>query len=168
MLGFLSKLFGGSKSEKDVKKLEPIIAKVNTHFNALQSLNNDQLRNKTQEFRQRIKEHLVDIDAEIAERTKAADSLPFNDLLGKDAIYQEVDKLKKDKDKKIEEALNDIMAEAFAVVKETARRFKENTEVVATATQLDKDLSVKKNYVTIEGDKSIFKNTWTAGGGQVT
>src|SRR5690242_5189694 len=106
MLGFISKLFGGSKSEKDVKKLEPIVARVNEFFNSYQSLSNDQLRSKTQEFRQRIKEHLVDIDGEIAEKSKAADELPFNDLIGKDAIYQEVDKLKKDRDKKIEEILN--------------------------------------------------------------
>ena len=86
--------------------------------------------------------------------------------MGKDAIYQQVDKLKKDRDKKIEEALKEILPEAFAVVKETARRFKENTEIVSTATQLDRDLSVKKDYIRIEGDKAIYKNTWTAGGGR--
>jgi preprotein translocase subunit SecA len=79
------------------------------------------------------------------------------DIHGRDAIYQEVDKLKKDRDKKIEEALAEIQPEAFAVVKETARRFKENTEIVATATQLDRDLSVKKDYITISGDQSILK-----------
>ena len=168
MLGFISKLFGGSKSEKDVKKIEPYVAKINQFFNSYQSLSNDELRNKTQEFRQRIKEHLKEIDAEIAERNAAADALPFNDLLGKDAIYQEVDKLKKDRDKKIEEALEAILPEAFAVVKETARRFKESTEIIATATPLDRDLSVKRDYVTIDGEKSVFKNTWSAAGGQVT
>ena len=168
MLGFISKLFGGSKSEKDVKKIEPYVAKINQFFNSYQSLSNDELRNKTQEFRQRIKEHLKEIDAEIAERNAAADALPFNDLLGKDAIYQEVDKLKKDRDKKIEEALEAILPEAFAVVKETARRFKESTEISATATPLDRDLSVKRDYVTIDGEKSVFKNTWSAAGGQVT
>jgi preprotein translocase subunit SecA len=168
MLGFISKLFGGSKSEKDVKKIEPYVGKINQFFNAYQSLSNDELRSKTQEFRQRIKEHLKEIDAAIAEKNTAADALPFNDLLGKDAIYQEVDKLKKDRDKKIEEVLEAILPEAFAVVKETARRFKENTEIVSTATQLDRDLSVKKDYITIDGEKSIFKNSWTAAGGQVT
>ncbi len=168
MLGFISKLFGGSKSEKDVKKIQPVVGKVSEFFTAYQSLNNDQLRNKTQEFRQRIKEHLTGIDAEIAEKNKTAEELPFNDLMGKDAIYQEVDKLKKERDKKIESVLEEIMPEAFAVVKETARRFKENTDIVSTATQLDKDLSVKKDYVTIDGDQCTFKNTWTAGGGQVT
>lgn len=168
MLGFISKLFGGSKSEKDVKKIEHYVAKINQFFSSYQSLSNDELRNKTQEFRQRIKEHLKEIDAEIAERNAAADALPFNDLLGKDAIYQEVDKLKKERDKKIEEALEVILPEAFAVVKETARRFKESTEIIATATQLDRDLSVKRDYVTIDGEKSVFKNTWSAAGGQVT
>jgi preprotein translocase subunit SecA len=168
MLGFFSKLFGGSKSEKDVKKIQPYVGKVNHFFNSYQSLTNDELRNKTQEFRQRIKEHLKEIDAEITEKNASAENLPFNDLLGKDAIYQEVDKLKKDRDKKIEEVLEIILPEAFAVVKETARRFKENSDIVATATQLDRDLSVKKDYVSIDGDKSIFKNTWTAAGGQVT
>ena len=168
MSGFFSKLFGGSKSEKDVKKIQPYVGRINEHFAAYQSLSNDQLRSKTQEFRQRIREHLADIDAQIAQRNADAEALPFNDLLGKDAIYQEVDKLKKEKDKKIEEVLNDILPEAFAVVKETARRFKENPEMVSTATQLDRDFSVKKNYITIDGDKSIYKNTWTAGGGTVT
>ncbi|MGB3006385.1 MAG: preprotein translocase subunit SecA [Chitinophagaceae bacterium] len=168
MLGFFSKIFGGSKSEKDVKKIEPFVGKINAFFNAYQSLSNDELRGKTQEFRLRIKEHLTEIDTEIADKNKEAEDLPFNDLMGKDSIYQEVDKLKKDRDKKIEEALEAILPEAFAVVKETARRFKENTELVSTATQLDRDLSVKKDYITIDGENSIFKNTWTAAGGEVT
>lgn len=168
MLGFVSKIFGGSKSDKDVKKIEPYVGKINHFFNSYQSLSNDELRNKTQEFRQRIKEHLSEIDAEITGKNKEAEELPFNDLLGKDAIYQEVDKLKKERDKKIEEVLLEILPEAFAVVKETARRFKENTELVSTATDLDRDLSVKRDYVTINGDKSIFQNSWTAAGGKIT
>ncbi len=168
MASFLAKLFGSSKSEKDVKKIMPQVAQINEHFTSCQSLTNDQLRNKTNEFRERIKEHLKEIDVEIASKNKQAEDLPFNDLLGKDAIYQEVDKLKKDRDKKIEEILNEILPEAFAVVKETAKRFKENSEIVSTATPLDRDLSVKKTYVTISGDQSIFKNSWTAAGGEIT
>jgi preprotein translocase subunit SecA len=168
MLGFISKVFGGNKSEKDVKKISPRVEQINQHFASYASLNHDQLRSKTQEFRRRIKEHLTEIDNEIAEKNKAAEELPFNDLLGKDAIYQQVDKLKKDRDKKIEEILDELLPEAFAVVKETARRFKESEEIVATATDLDRDLSVKKNYIIIDGGNSIYKNSWTAGGGQVT
>src|SRR5262252_4235341 len=167
-MALFSKLFGGSKSEKDVKKIIHYVSDINQHFASYQSITNDQLRNKTVEFRERIQKHLEEINAEIASKNKQADELPFNDLLGKDAIYQEVDKLKKDRDKKIEEVLESILPEAFAVVKETARRFKENKEIISTATQLDRDLSVKKEYVTIDGDKSVFQNTWTAAGGQVT
>ena len=168
MLGFFSKMFGGSKSEKDVKKIEHLVTKINQHFSAFQSLSNDELRNKTQEFRNRIKDHLTQIDQEIVSKNEEAEALDFNDLLGKDAIYQQVDKLKKDRDKKIEEALNDILPEAFAVVKETARRFKENETVTATVTPHDRDLSVKRDYITIVGDQVHFKNTWLAAGGQVT
>ena len=168
MAGFFQKLFGGSKSEKDVKKIEPIVTKINGFFASYQSLTNDQLRGKTQEFRNRIKEHLKSTDDEIVAKNKQAEELPFNDLTGKDTIYQEVDALKKERDKKIEEALKEILPEAFAVVKETARRFKENAEVVATVTQLDRDLSIKRENIRIEGDKSIYKNTWLAAGGEIT
>ncbi|THU40882.1 preprotein translocase subunit SecA [Niastella caeni] len=168
MLGFLSKMFGGSKSEKDVKLILPVVEQINKHFAAYQSLTNDQLRNKTQEFKTRIKAHLEKIDADIANLNKQAEELPFSDIVGKDALYQQVDALLKDRDKQIEEVLKEIQPEAFAVVKETARRFKENTELTATATDLDRDLSVKRDYVTIQGNQSIFKNSWTAGGNLIT
>ena len=167
MIGFFSKLFG-NKSDKDVKRILPAVQKINQFFSEYASLSNDDLRKKTQEFRQRIKAHLTATDEAIASKNREAEELSFNDLLGKDAIYQEVDKLKKERDKKIEEILNEILPEAFAVIKETARRFKENEEVISTATDLDRDFSVKKEYITIDGDKAIYKNKWTAGGTEVT
>src|SRR4026207_2419591 len=168
MIGFISKLFGGNKSDKDVKRILPMVQKINQHFTSYTSISNDELRAKTQGFRQRIQEHLAPTDEAIASKNKQAEELPFNDLMGKDSIYQDVDKLKKERDKKIEEVLEEILPEAFAVVKETARRFKENSEVTSAATQLDRDLSVKKDYITIDGDNSVYKNTWTAAGGEVT
>lgn len=168
MLGIISKLFGGNKSDKDVKKIMPQVQKINEYFAAYASLSNDELRGKTTEFRQRIQEHLKAIDEEIAEKNKAAEELAFSDLSGKDAIYQEVDRLKKDRNKKIEEVLEAILPEAFAVIKETARRFKENTEIRSRATALDRDFSVKKEYIRIEGEDAVYSNTWTAGGGTVT
>ena len=168
MLGFISKMFGGSKSEKDIKSIEPLVAEINRHVNEYQSISNDELRGKTITFRQRIADHLKSIDDEIASLSAQAEELPTADITGKDNLYQQVDKLKKDRDKQIEEVLNQLLPEAFAVVKETARRFKENTEIVSTATQLDRDLSVKKDYVRIEGDQSIFKNSWVAGGNTIT
>jgi preprotein translocase subunit SecA len=168
MIGFISKLFGGKKSEKDVKLIMPIVAKVNQFFQQYQSLSHDELRGKTNEFKQRIKAHIAGIDAEIAAKQQEAEALSENDITGRDVIYQHIDKLKKDRDKKIEEALEQIMPEAFAVVKETARRFSTNTEIVATATELDRNLSVRKDYIRIDGDKAIFNNSWTAAGGKVT
>nr|WP_294996783.1 preprotein translocase subunit SecA [uncultured Sediminibacterium sp.] len=168
MLKFISKLFGSSKSEKDVQQIMPIIQKIGQFYDQYQQLTHDELRNKTQEFRLRIKAHLVNIDAEIEAKKQAAENLPENEIHNRDIIYQEVDKLKKERDKKIEEILAEIQPEAFAVVKEASRRFKENEELVSTATALDRDLSVKKDYIRIEGDKCIFKNTWTAAGAPVT
>jgi len=168
MIGFLSKMFGGSKSEKDVKAILPLVTKVNQAFDSLRSISNDELRNKTTEFRKRIQDHLKAIDEQIADTNKRAEDLPFTDLVGKDTIYQEVDKLKKERDQKIEEALKELLPEAFAVVKETARRFKENTEIESGVTELDRQLSVTRDYININGDKVTYKNTWTAGGGQIT
>ncbi len=164
MIGILSKLFGGNKSEKDVKKLMPQVEQVKQAFDKFQSLTNDQLRNKTNEFRGRIKAHLAEIDATIAEKNKLAEELPTEDINGRDNIYKEVDELKKDRDKKIEEVLLEIQPEAFAVVKETSRRFKENETIESTATELDKELAGKKDHITIDGYRSIYKNAWLAGG----
>lgn len=168
MLGFLSKIFGGSKSEKDVQKLTPIVEKTNQYYAQFQSLSNDELRNKTQEFRRRIKEHLTDIDAEIAALNTKAEAFTEDEIHEKDATYQEIDKLRKERDKKIEEILEKIHPEAFAVVKEAARRFTNNGELQATATDLDRDLVIKRPHMRIEGDQVYYKKSWMAAGGQVT
>ena len=164
MLGIISKLFGGSKSEKDVKKITPVIEKVNRFFAQYQNISNDELRGKTQEFRSRIKSHLTQIDLEIAEKNKQAESLSVEDIAGRDELYKEVDELKKQRDKKIEEILEQILPEAFAVVKETGRRFKENETIESAATELDKELATKKDHITISGDRAIYKNSWNAAG----
>ena len=94
MLGFLSKMFGGSKSEKDIKSIEPLVAIINQHFNSYQSLSNDELRGKTVVFKQRIADHLKAIDDEIVSLSTQAEELPSADITGKDNLYQEIDKLK--------------------------------------------------------------------------
>ena len=169
MLGFLSKLLGGNKSEKDVKLIEPFVGQINQFFQQYQSLSNDELRGKTAEFKKRIAEYLQPVDAEIAAKQQAVAALDEANIHDRDTSYTEIDKLKKDRDAKIEEILQQLLPEAFAVVKETARRFKENTEVVSTATELDRELSVAgKAYISIAGDQSSFKNRWTAAGIDVT
>jgi preprotein translocase subunit SecA len=167
-MSIFSKIFGGNKSEKDIKIIAPLVDEINKHFASYQSLSNDELRAKTNEFKQRIKDYLLNIDTEISNLNKKAEELPFSDLTGKDVIYNEVDALKKERDKEIEKILKELLPEAFAVVKETAKRFKENTEVISTATQMDRDLSIKKEHITIDGDNSVYKNSWTAAGGLIT
>lgn len=168
MSGLLSKLFGGNKSEKDVKIITPYIAKINAFFEQYKLLSNDELRNKTAEFKQRIKKHLTETDDEINRKKEEAEQLDSIDIAGRDEIYQQVDAMVKERDKKIEEILLEILPEAFAVVKETARRFKENTELVSAATELDKTFSLTKKYITIDSDKAIYKNKWIAGGTEIT
>ena len=168
MLGIISKIFGGSKSEKDVKLIMPQVEKANRFFADYQSLSNDELRSKTVEFKARIKQHLTEVDETIASKSKDAEALPVSEINGRDIIYKEVDELKKDKDKKIEEILKELLPEAFAVVKETSRRFKENEVIVVKATDLDRELAIKKDHITIVGDEAHFKNSWIAAGGLVT
>lgn len=167
MFNFLSKILGGSKSEKDVKQIRPMVIRINEHFASYKTLDNDALRGKTNEFRERIRKHLAVIDEEISQLERKAEDLDAVDIVGKDDIYQEVDRLRKKRNEQIEEVLLEILPEAFAVVKDAARRFTENEVLISTATELDRELSVKKEHIRIEGDRSIYKNSWMAAGGLV-
>ena len=168
MLQFISKIFGGNKSEKDIKNISHYVEEINGYFTSYASLSNDELRNKTNEFKSRIKQHISTVENEISELKQKAEELEFSEIMQKDEIYQQIDKLSKHRNEKIEEVLNEILPEAFAVVKETARRFANNTELVAMATELDRELSVKKQHITIDGDKVTYKNSWLAGGNLIT
>ncbi|HSC53130.1 MAG TPA: preprotein translocase subunit SecA [Phnomibacter sp.] len=169
MLGFISKMFGGNKSEKDVKLIMPRVDKINQYFQQYQSLSNDELRANTAKFRARIQEKLAAINDEIAEKKKEGEELPLDQLSEKDAIYREVDALVKERDAQIEAVLDEILPEAFATIKEAARRFKENTSLTSQATDLDRELAGSgKTYISISGDQATFQNTWTAAGGAVT
>src|SRR5690606_7648074 len=155
-----------SKSERDIKGVQPIVQKIKDEYEKLSGLSHDELRGKTLEFKSRIAEYLQDIDKEIDELKLHAEAT--EDMEDKTATYEKVDKLTKDRDKKLEEVLAEILPEAFAVVKETARRFTENKEIKVTATQFDRDLAVRKPNVTIDGEFAIWKNSWTAAGTDVT
>ena len=156
----------GSKSERDYKEMQPIVEQINGEYEKLKALNNDELRYKTTEFRQRITEYLKDIDSEIASLREKADN--EEDLQVKDDFYKKVDELKKDRDNLIEEILKQLLPEAFAVIKETAYRFTNNEFLEATATELDRELSVKFKNIQIDGDKVRYANTWLAAGSEVT
>jgi len=161
----LSKIFG-TKYDRDVKGYMPIVEESNEIFETLSSLSNDQLRNKTIEFRSRIAEHLSGIDEDITKATEEANV--ETDLEAKESLFNEIDALRKERDKHQEDILKVILPEAFAVVKETSRRFKENTEVVVSATEHDRNIAAKKTHVTIDGDKAAWANTWNAAGGEIT
>jgi preprotein translocase subunit SecA len=167
MLGFLSKMFGTPKSEKDIKVLMPYVDKAKLFFASYADLSHDELRAKTIEFKARIAAYVSEIDNEMAAlKTKAEETVSISD---KDAIYQEVDALVKKKDDKLEEILTEILPEAFAVVKETGRRFSENETITTQATELDMELASQKSkdYITINAGNSTYRNSWTAGGGQI-
>ncbi|MBK6544880.1 MAG: preprotein translocase subunit SecA [Saprospiraceae bacterium] len=165
MFGILKKIFG-TKQEKDVKVYLPKVEEINHFAAAYQSLNNDQLRNKTLEFKQRIKEYLNDIDLEIISLKDQAEQ--EQDVYTKEDIYNVIDQKAKDRNAQIEEILMELLPEAFAVVKETARRFFYNETLALTATDHDRNLAVNRSYINLSGDEVIYSNKWTAAGGQIT
>ncbi|MDB5091593.1 MAG: preprotein translocase subunit SecA [Mucilaginibacter sp.] len=167
MLNFISKLFG-SKSDRDVKSILPIVEKVKAEFAKLGSLSNDELRAKTIGFKETIAEGLSVIDGEIGAIKARIEENPNLDVNEKVELYTQLDKLEKDRNKELEEILMRILPEGFAVVKETALRFKENKTIEVTATQFDRDLAARKTNVIIKGDKAIHHNTWLAAGNEVT
>src|ERR1700761_2701902 len=167
MLEFISKLFG-SKSERDVKSIQPIVEKIKSEFSKLDGISHDDLRAKTIAFKETIKQGLAEIDAELKELKDRIENNPELEVAEKVELYTQVDKLEKDRNKELEVILMDILPEGFAVVKETARRLKENKTLEVTATQFDRDLAARKGNVVIKGDKAIHHNTWLAAGNEVT
>src|SRR5690625_198056 len=173
MLGFIGKLIGGRKSEKDIKSIKPLVGEINAYFEEYQSLSNDELRAKTNIFRERVNEYLQEFDDEIHAKEADAENEEL-DIFQKDEIYEEVDKIKEKKDEKLEDILMEILPEAFAVMKETARRIKENEELVATANDLDRQLAISKPHINIiegegeEPDQVVYNNSWDAAGNTST
>lgn len=164
----VKKIFG-SKYERDVKNYMPIVDEINDIYETLSSLSNDELRNKSLEFRSRIAEHLAGIDEDIQNLRDQAEE--EENLLQKESYFSEIDELLKERDTHLEEILKEIQPEAFAVVKETARRFTENETLSVTATDHDRELAAKSGkgaYIKIEGDKAIYQNSWVAAGGEIT
>ena len=165
MFNFLKKVFG-TKYDRDAKTYEPVVAKINEFAEKYKSYTNDDLRNNTLDFRRRIKDHLAGIDGDItALQDKAAGT---EDMTEKESLYKQMDELKKERDSHLEVVLKAILPEAFATVKETASRFSQNELLNVKATDHDRNLAARKNYVMIEGDQAKWKNSWTAAGGDIT
>ena len=156
----LTSLFG-NKSTRDMKLVKPLVEKVKQAYPEIEKLDNDALRAKTKEIQSYVQDSAKEEKAKIAELKAKIEATPIDE---RGAIFDHIDKLEKDVLEIYEKALNDVMPVAFSIVKETARRFAENEEVVVTATDFDRELAATKDFVRIEDDKAIYQNHWMAGG----
>jgi preprotein translocase subunit SecA len=160
------KLFVGDKSQKDVKATQHYITKIKALEPELAKLSNDDLRAKTAEFKEKIKQARSKQDTEIEAKKIEAENTSDIDL--REDIYNAIDALEKEAYDISEKVLNEILPEAFAVIKETARRFKENQTLTVTASAKDRELSATKSYITLDGEKAVWANQWNAAGKQIT
>ncbi len=158
--GFLSSVFG-NKATRDIKAIKPIVEKILEVYPEIQKLDNDALRAKTLEIRQYLQDQVKDERAKI---DAINEKIQNTDIDRRQPLFDEIDKIESKILDKFEDALNEVLPTVFAIVKDTARRFTENEEVVVTATDFDRELAATKNYVRIEGDKAIWLNHWQAGG----
>jgi preprotein translocase subunit SecA len=162
----LKSLFG-NKAERDMKELSPIVARVNAEWDKVKQLDDNGLRAVTVELKEKIRERVKEEQDEIAVlKARVENEKPT--IEEREEIYNRVDKLEEQVDKKLEEVLEEILPMAFAVMKDTARRFTGNKEIVVTATPFDRELSVTKDFVEIDGDEAVYYNSWIAGGNEVT
>lgn len=166
ILNSVLKVFVGDKSKQDVKAILPIVNQIKSFESQLERLSHDELRAKTLEFKSKIADARKSIEDQIIKLQEEADAI--EDIDRKEDIYQEIDTLKDDSYNLTEETLNNILPEAFAVVKETAKRFVNNTEIKVTANAFDREVSGDNDYVTLEGDNAIWYNSWDAAGKPIT
>ena len=159
---FLQSLFG-NKSSKDMKLIQPLVDKVKEAYPEIKALSNDELRARTKELQKYVQDSANEQKAKIAELKAKIEDTPIDE---RESIFNAIDKLEKEVLEIYEKALNEVMPVAFSIVKDTARRFAENEETVVTATDFDRELAAnpKNDFVTIDGDKAIYHNHWTAGG----
>ena len=159
---FLQSLFG-NKSSKDMKLIQPLVDKVKAAYPEIKALSNDELRARTKELQKYVQDSANEQKAKIAELKAKIEETPIDE---RESIFNAIDKLEKEVLDLYEKALDEIMPVAFSIVKDTARRFAENEETVVTATDFDRELAEnpKNDFITIDGDKAIYHNHWTAGG----
>ncbi len=157
----------GSKAGRDFKELQPFVDQINTFYEQYTSLSNDALRGKTAEFKSRIADHLSSIDDEIKALREKINSASYMMVNEKEEWYNEIDKLEENRNSELEVVLEQILPEAFAVVKETARRFTEEEAVFATATDYDRDLAASRKHIEIKGSDVVYHTKWLAAGAEV-
>ena len=163
LTGLLKKLFG-DKSSKDIKKILPILEQIKQEYASLQYLDNDHLRERTRQLRYQIAKAVEPVNQKLESYRKELESPEPLSVKRQEQLYDEIDACEKQIDEIIKEQLDQILPQAFAIIKDTARRFKENETVEVTATDMDRDLAAVNEAVVIEGDKAIYHNQWYAGG----
>ncbi|MBC8155211.1 MAG: preprotein translocase subunit SecA, partial [Bacteroidetes bacterium] len=159
----ITKLFG-TKSDRDYKDLYPYVGQVNAEFERLKALSNDELRQASADLKQLIADRLQDFDGQVASLRQQVADQPDMDVNDKETIFNQIDKLEVDRNKELEGVLLEVLPKAFAVVKETARRFTQHEQLEVTASEYDRDYSLRKKNVRIEGDKAYWANSWDAAG----
>jgi len=160
------KKFFKTKSEKDVAEILPVVEKILAVYNTLRNLSNDELRERSNALKIKVRSYFAEDEAEIEQLKATAESDEIS-VEEKTKIYEKIDKLTKEVNRKIEEILLEVLPEAFAIVKETARRFVEDKELVVTANDFDRNLAAYKSNVVIEGNRAVWKNKWIAGGNEI-
>ena len=160
----LSKIFG-NKSTRDMKEIQPWVEKIKKAEPAIQALDNDGLRAKTQELKNIIQSSANDIKEKITELKGKIEDTPIED---REPIFSQIDKLEKEVLERYDKKLDEVLPDAFAIVRETARRFSQNEEITVTATDFDRELAATHDFVRIDGDKAIYQNHWIAGGNEIT
>ncbi|MBT6173935.1 MAG: preprotein translocase subunit SecA [Flavobacteriales bacterium] len=168
MLKGLLKIFLGDKSSSDLKEIQPIVDDILLAEKSLINLSADELRAKSTDLRTRINDHIADLQGEIDELKIKAETMPESDLDAKEAVFERIDKLELEINEELEVVLAKILPEAFALVKETAKRFTSEGEIEVTALQFDKDIAARRDMVRVEGEKAFWSNTWKAAGSDVT
>ncbi|WNB18231.1 preprotein translocase subunit SecA [Marivirga arenosa] len=163
----LTKVFG-TKSDRDIKEVLPLVEQINKEFAQLKDLSHDELRARTNSVMDKINQYLKEIDDQIAALHTKVDENPDMDLHTKEDLFNQIDDLEEKRNEKLEEVLLDVLPETFAIVKDTARRFMENEQLEVTATMFDKEMSGKAEHVNLSGDKAIWNNSWKAAGNEMT
>ena len=157
---FLGKILG-NKAQRDMKEITPFVNRIKAVYDEIKTLSNDELRARTESIKARIQDYVA---ADVARIAELKASIEETEIDLREKIYTEVDKLEKEITSKYEEILDEVLPEAFSIMKDTARRLNENSEIIVTANDFDRDLAAKNDFVTIQGDKAYYKNEWTAGG----
>ncbi|MDD2298459.1 MAG: preprotein translocase subunit SecA, partial [Fermentimonas sp.] len=160
----ISKIFG-NKAQRDLNEINPTVKRIKEVYPEIEKLSNDELRNRTKDLERQIRDYVSDEKLQI-EQLKAG--LEEIELSERETIWNQIDKLEKDITEKYGKVLDEILPVAFSIMKDTARRFTQNKEIIVTATDFDRDLAANHDFVSIEGDKAVYKNSWIAGGNEIT